>query len=566
MSDITTEILTEIAMRHRTTVAGYQFADKFDWQAIAADLRQLAAPSVSREPATKLKIDWPDDCGSAHHLEISIPEGVSIPVSRETRATQCKKHPLGKLPEGKGLWEVCHVGCEYPQGDCSCYCGINCEPEAAPLSGEGGERNPLEDKLAELQGQLNEAKKDAESWKHHWQMYRDAWVRELGGWTIPKSHEIDSLVLTTRKRCVNPLRGNCGTPHWLGKPTEDGKALQQTAHPLENSCRNWKADDSEPNKPAVAAQGQKNAPGETTVTIQPSTKHVLDEAAKDGVDLHEIVRNYKYCIDQLDRWNVPKSDEDDRLSLYGRMCILAPFAKAQALRVGGSPVRSVEGRKDNNANLHLPLESDGTQGPDVQGFGAGNYEQLRGGVRGWVSGDHQPQCIEEAINFLRWCASDNRNTNTEKAAQIADTLAALPGSLPTQPEECLHRVPLNGHCEACFTNSLGTNQRERGSLPSPAPSQINKFQKGETTMNFGQAIEALKQGQKVSRSGWNGKDMWLGLVTADQWGLGSSAPYDYGLVGNRLLPWIGMKTADGAFVPWLASQTDVLAEDWGVIA
>jgi len=88
--------------------------------------------------------------------------------------------------------------------------------------------------------------------------------------------------------------------------------------------------------------------------------------------------------------------------------------------------------------------------------------------------------------------------------------------------------------------------------------------KGET-MNFGQAIEALKNGQKISRSGWNGKGMWLGYVPADQWGLGSGAPYDYGLVGNSLLPWIGMKTADGAFVPWLASQTDVLAEDWGIV-
>lgn len=85
-------------------------------------------------------------------------------------------------------------------------------------------------------------------------------------------------------------------------------------------------------------------------------------------------------------------------------------------------------------------------------------------------------------------------------------------------------------------------------------------------MNFGQAIEALKQGRRVSRSGWNGKGMWLGFVSADQWGLGYDAPYDYGKVGNRLLPWIGMKTADGAFVPWLASQTDILAEDWGIVA
>lgn len=102
---------------------------------------------------------------------------------------------------------------------------------------------------------LETAKKDAESWKHHWQMYRDAWVRELGGWTIPKSHEIDSLVLTTRKRCVNPLLGNCNTPHWLGKPTEDRKALQQTPHPRDSSCKDWKADDSEAGAASHNGQG-----------------------------------------------------------------------------------------------------------------------------------------------------------------------------------------------------------------------------------------------------------------------------------------------------------------------
>lgn len=81
-------------------------------------------------------------------------------------------------------------------------------------------------------------------------------------------------------------------------------------------------------------------------------------------------------------------------------------------------------------------------------------------------------------------------------------------------------------------------------------------------MNFGQAIEHLKGGKRVSRSGWNGKGMWIALVPANQWGLGSSQQYDSGHISSRLLPWIGMRTADGAFVPWLASQTDILAEDW----
>jgi len=73
--------------------------------------------------------------------------------------------------------------------------------------------------------------------------------------------------------------------------------------------------------------------------------------------------------------------------------------------------------------------------------------------------------------------------------------------------------------------------------------------------SFGLAIGALKAGQRVSRSGWNGKGMWLELVTPN----GSTAS------GFPLLPWIGMKTADNKFVPWLASHTDVLADDWGVV-
>jgi len=59
--------------------------------------------------------------------------------------------------------------------------------------------------------------------------------------------------------------------------------------------------------------------------------------------------------------------------------------------------------------------------------------------------------------------------------------------------------------------------------------------------------------------------MWIAMIPADQWGLGCGQPYDTGHIKSRLLPWIGIETADGAFVPWLASQTDILAEDWDVV-
>ena len=78
---------------------------------------------------------------------------------------------------------------------------------------------------------------------------------------------------------------------------------------------------------------------------------------------------------------------------------------------------------------------------------------------------------------------------------------------------------------------------------------------------FGVALESMKGGSKVARLGWNGKGMWLVLVDALMWTYHGDGP----IMSEDQLPWIGMRTADGKFVPWLASQTDVLAEDWIIL-
>ena len=89
----------------------------------------------------------------------------------------------------------------------------------------------------------------------------------------------------------------------------------------------------------------------------------------------------------------------------------------------------------------------------------------------------------------------------------------------------------------------------------------------EPTMNFGSALQALKNGQKVAREGWNGKGMFLFLVPGSVFKV-NRAPllgiYPEGTEINYC-PHIDMKTADEKIVPWLASQTDVLAEDWCVV-
>lgn len=72
-------------------------------------------------------------------------------------------------------------------------------------------------------------------------------------------------------------------------------------------------------------------------------------------------------------------------------------------------------------------------------------------------------------------------------------------------------------------------------------------------MDFSTALITLKTTtKKVARSGWNGKGMWLSLQRPDT-------------NSKMTLPYIYMKTADEHKVPWLASQTDLLADDWNVV-
>lgn len=76
-------------------------------------------------------------------------------------------------------------------------------------------------------------------------------------------------------------------------------------------------------------------------------------------------------------------------------------------------------------------------------------------------------------------------------------------------------------------------------------------------MDFSSALLNLKAGDRTAREGWNGKDMWLVII--DDW---TPASYETAVAGLETAPFIAMKTADNKVVPWLASQTDLLAEDW----
>ena len=77
-------------------------------------------------------------------------------------------------------------------------------------------------------------------------------------------------------------------------------------------------------------------------------------------------------------------------------------------------------------------------------------------------------------------------------------------------------------------------------------------------MNFGEAIEQLKLGKKAARKGWNGRGIFIELQTPDQHSKMTS-PYIF-------IDTTGLKTdndqAPKSCVPWLASQTDMLSDDW----
>jgi hypothetical protein len=91
----------------------------------------------------------------------------------------------------------------------------------------------------------------------------------------------------------------------------------------------------------------------------------------------------------------------------------------------------------------------------------------------------------------------------------------------------------------------------------------------ENSVSFGAAIEALKQGKKVTRINWNGKGMYVYYVPA------SVYPAQRNKFGtmldefpNDMVPYrdyLAMKTVNNEVVPWVASQSDILSDDWIIL-
>jgi hypothetical protein len=87
-------------------------------------------------------------------------------------------------------------------------------------------------------------------------------------------------------------------------------------------------------------------------------------------------------------------------------------------------------------------------------------------------------------------------------------------------------------------------------------------------LNFGQALEALEEGKKVAREGWNGKNMYLYLVSGSCFTVAEGRPLAKHLpVGEQVAynAHIDMRAADGSHFVWNPNQLDMLAKDWQIL-
>jgi hypothetical protein len=86
-------------------------------------------------------------------------------------------------------------------------------------------------------------------------------------------------------------------------------------------------------------------------------------------------------------------------------------------------------------------------------------------------------------------------------------------------------------------------------------------------MDFSDALRECKNGQKIARTGWNGKDMFLYLVPGSTFTVNRHPLLGIYPEGTQINynAHVDIRTADGSCVPWLASQGDLLAEDWVVV-
>ena len=83
-------------------------------------------------------------------------------------------------------------------------------------------------------------------------------------------------------------------------------------------------------------------------------------------------------------------------------------------------------------------------------------------------------------------------------------------------------------------------------------------------LSFGEAIQAVKDGKKIARNGWNGKNQYVELATRISYvnAKGEIINVEHDAIGNQCLAFVGTY---GVQMGWLASQADMLADDWRIV-
>lgn len=124
-----------------------------------------------------------------------------------------------------------------------------------------------------------------------------------------------------------------------------------------------------------------------------------------------------------------------------------------------------------------------------------------------------------------------------------------------------------------YADSKSNHSNHKGYISWSPKAVFEAAYQPVNSMSFGHALEAMKVGERVSRAGWNGKGMWLCLGQGNPanpaenfWNKHTREFAEQNGGTALVLPYIIMKTADGSILMgWRASQTDMLAEDWGIV-
>ena len=152
---------------------------------------------------------------------------------------------------------------------------------------------------------------------------------------------------------------------------------------------------------------------------------------------------------------------------------------------------------------------------------------------------------------------DNCAGEAIKACFVCDECNWYDGNFKNRDmtcRQCEDYIVTNQHAEYTLQNILSDEWVYADSRNCPILG-------GEATFSFGEAIKYLKRGMKVARKGWNGKKQYIQLASGISYKspTGDIVNCEHDAIGNMAVAFVG---TSGVQMGWLASQADMLAEDW----